>query len=188
MTPRSTSQSATTRTPLAGHVGWIERLHDGTLVGIRPISERDAELEFEFLSGLSPEARSLRFLGLIREPSIEVARELTQLDPASEAAVIAVVPHEGRERQIGAAQFHVSPQGDACDCSVTVADAWQKRGVGTLLMHYLIEAARRRGIQHMQAFAPAPSESRRRLASRLGFQRCLDPDDPAVTAYRLELP
>ncbi len=174
------------RTPR--HSGWTERLRDGTTIEVRPISEHDAELELEFLKHLSPEARGLRFLGLIREPSLEVARELTRLDPTNAAALIAVVPHEGRERQVGAAHFRVNAKGDVCDCSVTVADEWQKRGIGTLLMRHLIEMARTRGIRRMHAAVPAPSESRRRLALQLGFQRAFDHRDPAVTIYQLELP
>jgi acetyltransferase len=168
-------------------MGWNQRLLDGTLVHIRPIRKQDAGLELEFLNRLSPGMRSLRFLGLIQEPCPDVARGLTDLDPRCAAGFIAVVSDGGRERQIGAAHFHVSPKGDSCDCSVTVSDEWQKRGVGSSLMHVLIDAARQRGIRHLRAFAPAQSGGSHRLASRLGFKRHLDLHDPSVEAYHLEL-
>jgi acetyltransferase len=168
-------------------MGRGQRMRDGTLVHIRPIRKKDADLELEFLNGLSHEMRGLRFLGLIREPGPDVARGLTDLDPRHAAGFIAVVTDGDRERQIGAAHFHVSPKGDSCDCSVTVSDEWQKRGVGSSLMHVLIDAARERGIRHLRAFAPAHSGGSHRLASRLGFKRHLDLHDPAVEAYHLEL-
>lgn len=178
---------STSRTGAPPRSGWTARLYDGTPVVIRPIDRQDADLELEFLNHLSPEMRHLRFLGLVREPCPEVARELTDLDPSVAAGFIAVVSDEGREREIGAAHFHADPTGKRCDCSVTVSDQWQKRGVGSLLMHQLIEAARTRGMRHMRAFAPAQSGGSRQLAGRLGFQRRLDPHDPGAVVYDLEL-
>src|SRR5690348_4932220 len=188
--PRPGARHSTDRPPRAvspSESGWSQRLLDGTLMHIRPIRKQDADLELEFLNDLSPEMRGLRFLGLIREPCPDVARGLTDLDPRHAAGFIAVVSDGGRERQIGAAQFYVSPKGDSCDCSVTVSDKWQKQGVGSSLMHVLIDAARQRGIRHLRAFAPAHSDGSHHLAARLGFKRHLDLHDPAVEAYHLEL-
>ncbi|MCK9539252.1 N-acetyltransferase family protein [Dokdonella sp.] len=167
--------------------GWNLKLHDGTDVLIRSISRDDAERELEFLEHLSPEFRNARFLGLIQDPSPEVARRLTDLDPTKAVGFIALVSHKGRDRQIGAAQFHVNARGDSCDSSLTVSGEWRKRGVGTLLMQRLIEAARARGIRHMRAYIQAPSGAGDQLAIRLGFQRRLDPHDPATVIYDLEL-
>lgn len=167
--------------------GWNEKLADGTAVRIRSINEQDAELELEFLNHLSPAFRSSRFLGLVRDPTPEVARELTRLDPACAVGFIALVPREGREREIGAAQFHVNAAGDRCDASLTVSGEWRKRGVGSLLMRHLIAAARARGIRHMCAYAPSRSGGGDRLAAHIGFQRRLDPRDPATVIYDLSL-
>jgi acetyltransferase len=164
--------------------GWVEQLYDGTRLWIRPISRQDAELELQFLDHLSPEFRSARFLGLVRDPSPEVARELTDIDPANAVAFIALVSDDGRERQVGAAQFHAT--GDSCDAALTVSGEWRKRGVGSALMRHLLEAARARGIRHMRAFAPARGGGDR-LASRIGFRRRVDPDDPATVIYDLRL-
>lgn len=167
--------------------GWNERLPDGAVVRIRSIGQQDAELELEFLTHLSPAFRSSRFLGLVHDPTPEVARELTSLDPARAVGFIALVPYEGREREIGAAQFHANAAGDSCDASLTVSGEWRQRGVGSLLMRHLIAAARARGIRHMRAYAPGRSGGGDRLAANIGFQRRLDPRDPATVIYDLSL-
>jgi len=167
--------------------GWNERLPDGTVVRIRSIGRQDAELELEFLNHLSPAFRSSRFLGLVRDPTPEVARELTNLDPARAVGFIALVSQQGREREIGAAQFHANAAGDSCDASLTVSGEWRQRGVGSLLMRHLIAAARARGIRHMRAYAPGRSGGGDRLAANIGFQRRLDPRDPATVIYDLSL-
>lgn len=168
--------------------GWTEQLPDGTTVRIRPSNKHDAELELEFLNRLSPELRSLRFLGLVQDANPEVIRELTSPDPRTAMALIALISNEGQDQQIGAAHFRVNTKGDSCDCTVTVSEEWQKRGVGSLLMHHLIEAARVRGIRHMHAVAPVQNENSHSLALRLGFERRQDPHDPAVMQYDLKLP
>ncbi len=164
--------------------GWVERLPDGTRLRIRPIGPDDADLELEFLRHLSPRFRNARFLGLVRDPSPEVARQLTAIDPADSVAFIALVAEAGRERQIGAAQFHVT--GDACDASLTVGGEWRRRGVGTALMRHLIEVARARGLRRMRAYAPPPAAGNA-LADGLGFERRPDPEDPATVVYELAL-
>ena len=167
--------------------GWTEKLNDGTLVRIRSIDGQDAELELEFLQHLSPEFRKARFLGMVRDPSPEVARTLTDIDPAHAMAFIALTSHRGRDRQIGAAQFHMNATGDNCDASLTVSGDWRKRGVGSLLMRHLIEAAKARGIQHMRAYVSMPSDGSDNLIARIGFQRRQDPRDPATVYYDLPL-
>lgn len=173
--------------PASPRHGWAWRLYDGTPVQLRQISREDAELELEFLSRLSPEMRALRFLGLIKEPGPEVARELTDLDPARAIGFAAVVTVDGRERQVGAAHLRADAAGEHCDCSVTVSDEWRQRGIGSALMRLLIAAARARGIRHLRAFAPARSDGSQHLALKLGFERQLDLHDPAVVAYHLDL-
>jgi acetyltransferase len=172
------------RASTAPETGWIEHLDDGTHLRIRPIARQDVELELEFLDHLSPEFRSARFLGLVQDPSPDVARKLTDIDPANAVAFIALVSDQGRDRQIGAAQFHAT--GDSCDASLTVSGEWRRRGVGSALMRRLVEAARARGIRHMRAYASARSGGDE-LASRIGFQRRVDPDDPAAVIYELSL-
>lgn len=167
--------------------GWNEKLQDGTAVWIRPIDRQDAELELEFLEHLSPEFRSLRFLGLVQDPSPDVARELVDLDRDKAVGFMAVISHDGRQRQIGAAHFHADTSGDHCDLAVTVSQDWQRRGVGLLLMRHLIDAARARGIRNMHARAPAYSDGSHHLAANLGFERCQDLHDPAAMIYDLAL-
>lgn len=168
-------------------LGWQEKLHDGTSVLIRPIGRQDAALELEFLNSLSPEYRRLRFLGLVRDPCPEVAGELTDLDPSEAAGFIALAADGDGHRQVGAAHFRTNTRGDGCDCSVTVSEEWQKRGVGSALMRRLVEAAKARGIRHMRANAPAHSDDSHHLAARLGFRRRLDRRDPATVIYHLKL-
>lgn len=162
------------------------RLRNGAVVHLRPIRPDDAKLERDFLSHLSPEYRAYRFLGLIKSPSPEVAEELTHPDP-EEVVLTAVVEDEGGRREVGVARFRPRADHESCDCAVTVDPEWQRLGVGRLLMENLIGIARSRGIQWMYAVDPVRCLGSHKLAERLGFQLCADPEDPVATSFKLDL-
>lgn len=164
----------------------VFRLRDGTIVQVRPLGPGDAAREQDFLAHLSPEYHAYRFLGLIKSPSSEVARELTHPDPG-EVVLAALVEDHGRAREIGVARFRPRADGESCDCAVTVDPAWQRLGVGGVLMQSLIDEARTRGIRWMYAVDAARCPGTHKLAERLGFHACTDPEDPIATSFRLHL-
>lgn len=164
----------------------METLRDGSQVTIRPISRADVELERRFIQDLSPEARRYRFLYTIATPSDELLRRLTDIDPAREAALIAVVADGIHEREVGVARFGTGPDGRA-EVAVTVADDWQRRGLATLLMRRLIAVARERGIKVLYSTDPAANEGMRALAMALGFRCSRDPADSTQLLYTLDL-
>jgi len=174
-------------TTLSNEMRWTQRLRDGSIVHVRPIDPDDAPRELAFLSRLSPEDRAFRFLGLMKDVTEGVARELTQVDPASEVVLVAIA-HDGHDDvEIGVARFQASLDGTHCDCAVAVDPAWQKRGIGGLLMRHLIDVARTCGIRRMYSVDAARCAGAHLLAERLGFHSRPDPEDPVVSTFELVL-
>jgi acetyltransferase len=165
---------------------WKGRLRDGRLIHIRPVDSSDISLERDFLSRLTPEGLSYRFLGLVKGSSEEAARELTHFDP-HEFALAAIADEDGGEVEVGVACYRTSDDGTRCDCAVTVDPAWQKCGVGGILMQHLIGMARWRGIRRMYAVDAVRCAGAHALAGHLGFHSRPDPDDPASVTFELEL-
>lgn len=165
----------------------VEHLRDGTVVRIRPELPRDASREQAFLSRLSSEALSYRFLGLVKESGAATARELTSLDVPREVALVALVGDPPLETEIGVACYRLHDDGSRCDCAVAVDPAWQNKGVGRLLMRHLIGVARAQGVRWMYAVDAVRCAGAHRLAEHLGFRSRPDPEDPAVVTFELEL-
>lgn len=69
----------------------MEVLRDGTRVLIRPIRARDIELERRFIEGLSPTSRRFRFLESMSSPSEALLKQLTLINPSTDAAYVAVL-------------------------------------------------------------------------------------------------
>jgi GNAT superfamily N-acetyltransferase len=163
-----------------------ETLRDGSRVSVRPISRRDVELERAFIEGLSPESRRYRFLGSMKSPSEALLRKLTDIDPSTEVAFIALAVDAGRELEVGVARYSANADGSA-EIAVTVDDHWQGKGLGTLLMHRLIDVARERGIKRLYSIDAADNSAMRDLAEHLGFSRETDPGDTTQVVHSLNL-
>jgi len=165
----------------------VVTLMDHSEVTIRALRKEDAELEREFIRNLSPESRWMRFLGQIREPSDSLIRKLTELDYRHDVAFIALARKDDTTHAVGVSRYSLAPDGQSCECAVTVADAWQGKGLGTILMRDLIGVARQRGIRSMFSMDAADNERMRELARDLGFKRQRDPDDATRVIHRLVL-
>ncbi len=165
----------------------VVTLLDGSEVTIRALRKEDAELERDFIHTLSPESRWMRFLGQIGESSDSLIRKLTELDYRHDMAFIALSREGGTAREVGVSRYSLAPDGQSCECAITVADAWQGKGLGTVLMRDLIDIARRRGIRSMFSIDANENERMRELARDLGFKREQDPDDPTRVIHQLTL-
>jgi acetyltransferase len=64
-------------------------------------------------------------------------------------AFVAVIHVNGKEKQIGVSRYAINQYGDSYEFSVAVADEWQNKGLGTLLMKYLIDYAREQGVERL---------------------------------------
>jgi GNAT superfamily N-acetyltransferase len=168
--------------------GWKETLLDGTQVFIRPISPNDRELERLFIEHLSPSARRFRFLETMKSPSQSLLTLLTVIDTARDVAFLAVLARPGAETEIGVARFNANAEGSDCELAVVVGDAWQRKGLGTLLIRRLIGAAQKRGISSMHAITANDNVAMQELGKHMGFHRTHDTGGGRQVFYRTTLP
>jgi len=161
-------------------------LRDGATITIRPIRPEDAQIEQEFVRNLSEEARYFRFMDALRELSPQMLTHFTRVDYDRHMALIAVTSAGAHETQIAVARYIVTQDAHTCEFAVAVADAWQNRGVGAVLMRTLIDAARQHGLAVMFGEVLTSNHAMLAFTHRLGFRIVPDAADPRVT--RVELP
>jgi GNAT superfamily N-acetyltransferase len=154
---------------------------------IRPIHKQDIELERRFIETLSPRSRRFRFLEVVNSPSEVMLRRLTAIDPATDAAFVALVAIGAEKREIGVARFSARPDGTDCEFAVTVSDEWQNKGLGTLLMQRLIAVARARGIKAMHSSDASDNDLMQKFAEHLNFHHVRDPEDGTQVLYSVDL-
>jgi len=184
-----TVDSGTVAAPFGALEGthWIESLRDGTKVLIRPLGPEDREREENFIKRLSPDARRLRFLGTFKQASPALIDQLMDVDYQHQMAFVALAHDGGQLREVGVSRYSEAGNDKRCECAVAVADEWQHRGLGVLLMRHLIAIARKNGYKQMFSVDAAENEPMRTLGEYLGFQRRIDPDDAAQVIHTLDL-
>ena len=152
---------------------------------IRPIGPGDLELERRFFDGLSLRSRYLRLLSGRKLMAGELER-WTRPEPCCEIALIALVPNDGVDEEVGVARCALEDAHDGrWDFAIVVADAWQRHGVGEALLRRLLDAARGAGVTTMSGITLAENRAMVALARKLGFAARREDGD--ATLIRLEL-
>lgn len=159
----------------------------GKPVTIRPMCAADADIEAEFVRNLSPQSRHYRFLGGVRDLSDKELKRLCDVDGHRSMAFVATVRENDHETGIGVSRYAPSTSGDTCEMAVTVADAWQNKGLGTRLARQLIQHAREQGVRRLYSSDLADNSAMRHLAGDLGMTAMPDPEDSHQVIYSLTL-
>ena len=162
-------------------------LVDGTRVVVRPIRPEDRQIEKEFVEALSNESKYFRFMSALRELNESMLNRFTQIDYDQEMALIAVVCENARETEIGVTRYIVSASGSTCEFALAVADAWQQRGVGTILLCNLIDAARARGLKTMEGSVMTSNNKMLGLVRALGFNIQSEGDNSSIKLVTKQL-
>jgi GNAT superfamily N-acetyltransferase len=140
-------------------------LRDGARVRVRPIAPEDRDALAEGFARLSAESRFRRFLSPKNELSERDLDVLTRVDHHDHEALVALEATTGEG--VGVARF-VRTGADRAEPAIVVADDWQGRGVGTLLLGALVERAREEGIRTFTATLLASNAAARSLLDALG--------------------
>ncbi|MDQ1521175.1 MAG: hypothetical protein QOI55_2248 [Actinomycetota bacterium] len=133
-------------------------LADGTAVVVRPICEADTERLSRMFDRLSPTTVYRRFFSPITRPRQSVLHHLATVDHDRREALVAL---DGDEI-VGVARYDTGRTGDQAEIAITVEDAWQRRGLGSLLLRRLTKRARERGLE--QFFASMLPDNRPALS------------------------
>jgi acetyltransferase len=160
------------------------RLRDGTAIVIRPVRPEDAALYPDFAAAITPEDVRMRFFAPVRPPQAESLARLTQLDPATAAAFVAL--DEGSGRLLGIARLHYENGADG-EYGILVRSSLQGRGIGWMLMTRLIDHARARGLRQMHGLVLAENTTMLAMCRELGFHIANDARERGVKRATLRL-
>ena len=128
-------------------------LRDGTRVLVRPLRPEDKGLLEEGLKRLSPTSRYLRFLHYFERLSPSELRYLTEINYRDHFAWIAIALDERERPALGVARYiRDENQPNQAEAAVAVIDDYQRRGLGSLLLAKLADAARENGIGAFVAY------------------------------------
>lgn len=161
-------------------------LQDGSEVLIGRVTPADARLLAEAFARLSEESRRLRFLGPKPHLSSSELRYLTEVDGHRHEALAAIDPQTGQG--IGIGRFVRDRQRPVrAEVAITVADAWQRRGLGKLLLERLADRAREEGITSFSALVSHDNRNMHALLKRIDASAHVSQISNGVAEYEIEI-
>jgi acetyltransferase len=170
---------------------FIERLlhANGAMLTLRPVLPQDAPLLQEFVAALSPQARHDRFHVGLAALSPAVARYFAEVDYCRHLALVAETFREDGQPVIVADARYVAREdrADVAELAVAIADGYRGRGLGTLLVRGLVDAARHADFSALEGDVLATNRAMLALVARLGFRTRPDPADASVMRVELSL-
>jgi acetate---CoA ligase (ADP-forming) len=122
-------------------------LRDGSTVHVRPVRADDRPAVLAFLSGLSADSSYMRFFS----GSVDLADAVRRAVEVDYARELALVAEAGGVGVVVAHAIYLATGPERAEVALAIADEYQGRGLGTILLGQLAEAADRRGIREFEA-------------------------------------
>jgi acetyltransferase len=151
----------------------------GERITVRPTERQDASLLQAYMRGLSTETRHNRFLAAVGELSPARLEQVVSKDRPGEVALLAFADAEEMQ-VIAEAALVKTPEGHRCEIAVSVADAWQGKGVGTLLLRHLECKARTLYARFLFGDVLRTNAAMKSLARKEGFSILTPLTDPRL--------
>lgn len=160
---------------------WPFTLKSGTPVTIRPIRSEDEHLLTKMFENFSERTIRMRFFSMVRKLTHEALIRLCHLDYNREMALVAMC-RDDDSQMLGVSRYYLDPETGAAEFAVTVADPWQRQGLGKYLMERLIEVGKERGVKRLEGVVLGENDAMLHLARKLGFHVETGPEPSTMTA------
>ncbi|RZU74241.1 L-amino acid N-acyltransferase YncA [Micromonospora kangleipakensis] len=155
-------------------------LPDGAELLVRPATVDDLAGVVELHEGCSARSRQRRYLGGAGSPSPSRLRRL--LEPARGVSLVVTRSGFGGAAESVVAMANLLAEGDEAEVALLVRDDWQRRGIGTALLHRLVGHAERAGYAALVLHVLAENAPMLRTLARLGRPTPMERDGSLLTA------
>jgi ribosomal protein S18 acetylase RimI-like enzyme len=158
-------------------------LQDGTQVLLRPVIPDDRERIQNGMAALSSESRYFRFFTTAARLSDRQLRYFREVDQHNHVAWVALDSSNPKQPGLGIARFtRTNEEPTVAEMAFAVIDAYQHRGLGTILLAVLYLTAEARGVQVLRSIVLGENTKVSNWLRSLGAAESYEGDE-----YRLDL-
>ncbi|NHI91033.1 MAG: N-acetyltransferase [Candidatus Lokiarchaeota archaeon] len=149
-------------------------LKDGDILLFRPITPDDDQKVLELYYSLSPETIYFRFFAGRKNVPLKRVKRFTRVNFDKNFGV--VVEYKGKDKEffnklIGIGSFIVNPlEPEKAEMSLVIMDRFQRKGIGSILINYLVHIAKERGVKTIQGIILAENYKILKTLEKLGFK------------------
>lgn len=146
-----------------------ELLRDGSSVDIRALRPEDEADMLAAIEQTGAQSLQRRFFVMKRHFSDKERAYFMNIDFKNHMAIIALADDAGRKAIVGGGRYIVFEPGRA-EMAFVVIDAWQGRGVGSILMRHLTKIAGDAGLQELTAEVLPENAAMLKVFRKFGFR------------------
>ena len=161
-----------------------EQLRDGRPVKIRALRPDDETSMLAAIDRTGPESLKRRFFVTKREFSDMETAFFMNIDFVNHVALVAEIDEDGKTAIVGGGRYVVVESGHA-EVAFIVVDAYQRHGIGAILVRHIVGLARAAGLKQLAADVLPENIAMLNVLGKLGFQ--IRGVDPQVIHLRLTL-
>ncbi|MGQ9723569.1 MAG: GNAT family N-acetyltransferase [Candidatus Jordarchaeum sp.] len=147
----------------------VLKMRDGTEALVRPLKpDEDKDKLYEMYSTLSKETNYYRFLNY--QPVTRwIVEQWCEVNYDDKMALVAIVKENGKEKIIADSRYYVDKTTEEAEIAIVVHDDYQGQGIGTELLEYTIEVARKMGVKRLYAYLSPTNRRIIHVVKKLGF-------------------
>jgi GNAT superfamily N-acetyltransferase len=146
-----------------------ELLGDGCAIEIRALRREDEADMLAAVGKTSAQSLQRRFFVMKRHFSDKERAFFLDVDFNNHVAIVAVAEERGGKVIVGGGRYIVFEPGRA-EMAFVVIDAWQGRGVGSVLMRHLVEIASGAGLKELTAEVLPENAAMIKVFGKFGFR------------------
>jgi len=141
----------------------------GLEVFLRPVRISDEPLLKDFFYSLSDKSLYRRFSSARTDMPHERLQEFVIIDYTKKMIILAVKEQEGKEEILGLGQYEINEGTRTAEVALVVKDDYQRQGMGTELLTYLTQLAKKQGLLGFTAEVLVENRPMFRLFEKMGF-------------------
>jgi len=145
-------------------------LKDGRTILLRPIKPEDEALWLEMFQNFSEESRRYRFFEIIKDAPHEVRIRYCNIDYDREMAIVAELKDPEHRKILGVVRLIIEPDGTSGEIAFIVADPWQRLGLGSKMIDYMIEICKEKNLETIFAIMLPDNKLAIELVKKMGFK------------------
>jgi len=144
-------------------------LRSGDKVLLRPIRPEDESLEEALYDRLSKDTIYFRFFGYAPNINHQMLSRFTHIDYDREMAIVAEIEDQGVLKLIGVVRYIADAWNEKAEYAIVVDDKWQGKGLGNILTEFILEIAKERGVEIMEADVLGTNEGMKYIFKKHNF-------------------
>jgi acetyltransferase len=146
---------------------WL--LKNGQEVLLRPIKPEDEPMWLEMFQSLSEESIRYRFFQILKDTPHEVRVRYCNVDYDREIALVAEMVENSKRKILGVSRLSIESDEKSGEMAFLVSDYWQGLGLGTKMVDYVLDIAKEKGIDKVNAIILQDNYRALSLTKKMGF-------------------